>query len=1067
MNNQCNYNNYNNMGNYNYNNQEINSKKIVNRNKILLLTGAILILGVLLYSFMFGELKGNTTTKYITLVEKDTIKLDRTGYALDEELNYLNSNKDVVSVDEFGEVTAITKGKATVTLVSKKSSDTKYVIEVKSLNESVEVEEVKLNKEKINLKSGESSTITYEIEPKNATNQNVSWYSTNEDVAVVENGKIIAKGNGNATILVKSGNNKIAKTEVKIGEGALLEVINNGDEIFAESINVDKKNLTIIVGETVSLKEEISPSNTTNKNVNWTSSNPKVAIVDNNGKVAGVSKGLAIISVATNNNKTATSIITVDENKTSNENNNNSENKTNIEVVSITINSSSDTIEVGKSIILTSTLNPSNATNKSITWISNDSKVASVDNNGKVTGISKGTAIITATTSNNKIATFKVTVNSNNTNVVTNVDTSKLNLSFNLDSGIYDTCNDSNTDFYVCNNYKNINITSTNSSKIETIILKKSNGEYKSTNLGKITNGKSAVVSLEADGEYLVKAYPLDSNGNRGNLLEKEYVIFSDMYQNGVYSKNGIEIRWGVKGKTNFFEPNKNFTYYFKIKGGKSLNGKLVTNTISSKTSGVNISKTDSNWNNKQISISDNLEHLYTGTFNVSKNGVYTIKIKIDNITLGFDVGITPRNQTAIKSNFYYGVSPYLDRALTWSGDYRVQDQNKYKSVISIMETASYMGINLIREGRGWSSIQSDINSNSYDSSLEDKFLNIANKYGFTFLWTLGNKRSDVLYYKNEYLNKYKEFVNYIANKYAKNPNIIWEIWNEPDFKEFWGLGGTDANGSPKYNTYYGTKDQYLDFLKTAATTLKSVNPKAKVSAGGLAVYYPTSSSSVESQRAWHGEDIFKDYVKLLNDGVIDTYALHNHKLWDVNNFLATVNGFNDFAKNADLTRAGVYITESGVGEGNTQAYGLASKILWYRARGYKMFMQFSMLDYNTDSWNKAIFSRYLEPRDAAITYATVIRMIGQANYTQNIANDSSSGSIFADIYYQPSNNTSIIPVFSAYNGGKKLQIPSGAVVYDMYGNVKSISGNTIQASIEPIYVVVNGKADKSQFTVK
>ncbi len=636
--------------------------------------------------------------------------------------------------------------------------------------------------------------------------------------------------------------------------------------------------------------------------------------------------------------------------------------------------------------------------------------------------------------------------------------TSNLDIAIDLKNGIYDSCYESKTDFYVCNGQKQIKITSTNSSKIEAYVYKKINGTYKSTSDNKIVTGKKLNIDL-SDGEYKIVAYPLNGSNSRGTKIEREYTIFSNQFQGGVYSKNNVEIRYGVKGTTNFFQPNNDFTYYFKIKG-KSLNGMKVTNTIKSKTKGLNISKIDNKWNNKTITVNDDLEHLYTGTFNLSKNGVYTINIKIGTISLSFDIGIIPRNKTANGSNFYYGLSPYLLRAEKYSATYRVQDQTANKSVISLMETAAYMGINVIREDNGWATIQSKLDSELNLTQVNNS-LKMAKKYNMKYLWTLGNKRSDIEYYKSENLPKYQNFIEQIAKKYANNTSIIWEIWNEPDNREFFGLGGTDSSNNPKYMTNYGTKDQYLDFLKTASNAIKKVNSKATVIAGGLAFYYNLSNTSY---RAWNGEKIFPDYANLLRNGTIDSYALHNHKEWGNDTFFKVINDYKSYASSAGLTTKGVYITESGVGEGDNQAYGLADKVLWYRASGYKMFIQFSMLDYNINNWNKAIFGRHLEPRDAAITYATVINMIGQANFTESINYENS---LFAHIYYNQSNNTSIIPVFSTSNNGKTLTIPTGSKVYDMYGNIIANAGNSIKASVEPVYVVYPGRLTKVSFTVK
>ena len=82
---------------------------------------------------------------------------------------------------------------------------------------------------------------------------------------------------------------------------------------------------------------------------------------------------------------------------------------TEVEVTGVTLNKTSATINEGDSLTLTATLEPANATDKSITWTTSDSKVATVEN-GVVTAVSAGTATITASSDNGKAASCKVTV---------------------------------------------------------------------------------------------------------------------------------------------------------------------------------------------------------------------------------------------------------------------------------------------------------------------------------------------------------------------------------------------------------------------------------------------------------------------------------------------------------------------------------------------------------------------------------------------------------------------------------------------------------------------------------
>ena len=82
-----------------------------------------------------------------------------------------------------------------------------------------------------------------------------------------------------------------------------------------------------------------------------------------------------------------------------------------VSVTGVTLNKTSLTLNKGASETLTATVSPSNATNKSVTWSSSNTSVATVDSNGKVTAVSAGTATVTVKTNDGgKTATCAVTV---------------------------------------------------------------------------------------------------------------------------------------------------------------------------------------------------------------------------------------------------------------------------------------------------------------------------------------------------------------------------------------------------------------------------------------------------------------------------------------------------------------------------------------------------------------------------------------------------------------------------------------------------------------------------------
>ena len=81
-----------------------------------------------------------------------------------------------------------------------------------------------------------------------------------------------------------------------------------------------------------------------------------------------------------------------------------------MKVTKLTLNKNSKSLTVGNTFTLKTTVSPSNATDKTLTYSSSNKAVATVDKNGKITAKKAGTAVITVKSSNGKKATCKVTV---------------------------------------------------------------------------------------------------------------------------------------------------------------------------------------------------------------------------------------------------------------------------------------------------------------------------------------------------------------------------------------------------------------------------------------------------------------------------------------------------------------------------------------------------------------------------------------------------------------------------------------------------------------------------------
>lgn len=244
---------------------------------------------------------------------------------------------------------------------------------------------VKLDKATLDLTVGGSDTLTANVLPTDAADKNVTWVSSDSEVATVDaNGKVTAVKAGNATITVSVDSNPALTDTCEV------TVTDQTYSVTGVALAPDKA--TLNVGETQELTAVIAPSNATNKNVTWASSDPAVATVEN-GVVTAIGKGTATITVTTaDGGYTATCEVTVK-----------------LPVSAVTLNETSTALVVGNTKQLTATVAPANADDSTVTWKSGNTNVATVDQTGKVTAVGVGTTTITAT-AGGKSATCTVTV---------------------------------------------------------------------------------------------------------------------------------------------------------------------------------------------------------------------------------------------------------------------------------------------------------------------------------------------------------------------------------------------------------------------------------------------------------------------------------------------------------------------------------------------------------------------------------------------------------------------------------------------------------------------------------
>lgn len=143
------------------------------------------------------------------------------------------------------------------------------------------------------LTAGDTIELAYEITPADATDKSVTWTSSDNSVATVdENGKVTAVAEGTAAITVKTAD----------GEATDAVEVNVKNAVIAvEKVKIEGADI-VSLGKKTTLKAVIMPENGKVESITWSSDNDAVAAVDENGVVTGVSEGYATITVSVNGN---------------------------------------------------------------------------------------------------------------------------------------------------------------------------------------------------------------------------------------------------------------------------------------------------------------------------------------------------------------------------------------------------------------------------------------------------------------------------------------------------------------------------------------------------------------------------------------------------------------------------------------------------------------------------------------------------------------------------------------------------------------------------------------------
>lgn len=310
--------------------------------------------------------------------------------AFHQQAEWTSSNSAVATVDENGTVTAHSVGSATIT--AKTTDPTMpWLSATCRITVGQAVTGIAINYDVISVPVKASATLSAKIAPANASNRNVVWTSSDENVASVSAyGSVqgISEGEAVITATAADGSGVTGVCTVKVVKPVT-------------AVKISAENNMIPIQGSLELKADVEPADATVKDIIWTSSNPDVAAVSQEGKVVGLTLGRAKITATSAEQRAGVP-----------------SKSASVDVVviqpaeSVVLESNELTIaKLGRAQLSAKVL-PADATNQGLTWASSDPNIVAVDSRGSLSAKAVGSATITCTTTDgtNLNASCRVTV---------------------------------------------------------------------------------------------------------------------------------------------------------------------------------------------------------------------------------------------------------------------------------------------------------------------------------------------------------------------------------------------------------------------------------------------------------------------------------------------------------------------------------------------------------------------------------------------------------------------------------------------------------------------------------
>lgn len=331
--------------------------------------------------------ESNELTVQLNNTNRIIYKLDYNRDDSKGEYTFESSNKEIVEVDNTGNIKGKKLGSATIEVKYKEGNEeVKEEIKVSVIegNKDITLNNVLFPAEMLIISKNTSYTLAYSLEPSDGYIESREITSSNPSVATVtEDAVIETKSAGTTVITIKLNSNIKDTLTVKVlNENVQPEYVEK-----IQSLVFNDRETSIIEGQSAQLMYSFEPQNSTVELVEWTSSNDSICLVDEKGIVTGVKEGTCVITAKNDG-------VTLD--------------KTTVKVTSKEVQPTKiswnlmdhQKFEVGTTFQIIPTIEPSNATNKTIKYSVLMGNVVTVTETGLLIANQKGTTTIIGTTTN-------------------------------------------------------------------------------------------------------------------------------------------------------------------------------------------------------------------------------------------------------------------------------------------------------------------------------------------------------------------------------------------------------------------------------------------------------------------------------------------------------------------------------------------------------------------------------------------------------------------------------------------------------------------------------------------